>query len=93
LLAAPSKSAHPAAKKALTEIWNVEIRWHALDTFAVFDGAYGAKVPNAVAKVSDDVDELLVFYHYPAEHWIGGIARGSPRGQARRLQGSLWRSS
>jgi putative transposase len=32
--------------------------------------AYGAKFPKAVAKITDDIDELLAFYDYPAEHWI-----------------------
>jgi transposase-like protein len=31
---------------------------------------YGAKFPKAVAKIVDDADVLLEFYHYPAEHWI-----------------------
>ena len=35
-----------------------------------FEAAYGAKFPKAVAKITDDVDELLAFYDYPAEHWI-----------------------
>jgi transposase-like protein len=35
-----------------------------------FDTAYGAKLPKAVAKITDDVEELLAFYDYPAEHWI-----------------------
>ena len=29
-----------------------------------------AKFPKAVAKIVDDADVLLEFYHYPAEHWI-----------------------
>ena len=32
--------------------------------------AYGAKFPKAVAKITDDLDELLAFYDFPAEHWI-----------------------
>ncbi len=28
------------------------------------------KSPKAVAKIADDVDMLLAFYDYPAEHWI-----------------------
>jgi transposase-like protein len=36
----------------------------------VFEAAYGAKCPKAVAKVLDDLEELLAFYAYPAEHWI-----------------------
>lgn len=35
-----------------------------------FHAAYGAKCPKAAAKVVDDVEELLTFYDYPAEHWI-----------------------
>ena len=35
-----------------------------------FKAAYGAKFPKAVAKITDDLDELLAFYDYPAEHWI-----------------------
>jgi transposase-like protein len=35
-----------------------------------FEAAYGAKFPQAVAKITDDVEELLAFYDYPAEHWI-----------------------
>ena len=31
---------------------------------------YGAKWPKAVAKITDDADELLAFYDFPAEHWI-----------------------
>ncbi|SNT47882.1 Transposase, Mutator family [Streptosporangium subroseum] len=31
---------------------------------------YGAKWPRAVAKITDDLDELLAFYDYPAEHRI-----------------------
>ena len=35
-----------------------------------FERDYGAKFPKAVAKIVDDADLLLVFYHYPGEHWI-----------------------
>jgi transposase-like protein len=70
VLAAMPKSAHPGAKKALSEIWNAEDRRHALDAVKAFDAAYGAKFPKAVAKITDDVEELLAFYDYPAEHWI-----------------------
>src|SRR5699024_6082101 len=31
---------------------------------------YGTKWPKAAAKVTDDLDVLLEFYDYPAEHWI-----------------------
>jgi transposase-like protein len=70
VLAALPKSAHPGAKKALAEIWNAEDRDHARRGAAAFKLAYGAKFTKAVAKITDDLDELLRFYDYPAEHWI-----------------------
>jgi transposase-like protein len=70
VLAALPKSAHPGAKKALAEIWNAEDRDHARRAAAAFKLAYGAKFGKAVAKITDDLDELLRFYDYPAEHWI-----------------------
>jgi putative transposase len=70
VLGALPKSAHPGAKKALAEIWNAEDRRHALDAVKAFEAAYGAKFPKATAKITDDLEELLAFYDYPAEHWI-----------------------
>jgi transposase-like protein len=70
VLAALPKSAHPGAKKALAEIWNAEDKRRALDAVKAFDATYGAKFPKATAKITDDIDELLAFYDYPAEHWI-----------------------
>jgi transposase-like protein len=64
------KSAQPGAKKALAEIWNAENKTNARRAVTEFAAAYGAKFPKAVAKVTDDVEELLAFYDYPAEHWI-----------------------
>ncbi|MBD3147122.1 IS256 family transposase [Microbispora bryophytorum] len=70
VLGALPKSAHPAAKKALAEIWNAEDKDHAERAVEDFRAVYGAKYPKAVAKVVDDLDELLAFYDYPAEHWV-----------------------
>jgi putative transposase len=70
VLGALPKSAHPGAKKALAEIWNAEDRHHALDAVTSFKAVYGAKFPKAVAKITDDLAELLAFYDFPAEHWI-----------------------
>jgi transposase-like protein len=70
VLSAMPKSAHPGAKNALAEVWNAEDRRHALAAVKALDAAYGAKFPKAVAKITDDVEELLAFYDYPAEHWI-----------------------
>jgi transposase-like protein len=70
VLGALPKSAHPGAKKALSEIWNAEDRRHALDAVSSFKAAYGAKFGKAVAKITDDLSVLLAFYDFPAEHWI-----------------------
>jgi transposase-like protein len=70
VLAALPKSAHPGAKKALAEIWGAEDKTHALAAVKAFVDAYGTKFGKAVAKITDDLDELLAFYDYPAEHWV-----------------------
>jgi transposase-like protein len=70
VLAALPKSAHPGAKKALAQIWNAEDAEHARAAVTDFQAAYGAKFGKAVAKVTDDAEELLAFYDYPAEHWV-----------------------
>jgi transposase-like protein len=70
VLAALPKSAHPAAKKALAEIWGAEDKDHARAAAKAFDAAYGAKFPKAAAKITDDLGQLLAFYDYPAEHWV-----------------------
>jgi putative transposase len=70
VLAALPKSAHPGAKAALAEIYNAADRKNAEVAAKAFAIDYGAKWPKAVAKVTEDLDTLLAFYDYPAEHWI-----------------------
>jgi len=70
VLAALPKSAHPGAKRALAEIYNAEDKDHAIAAAKAFNADYGTKWPKAVAKVVDDLDVLLTFYDFPAEHWI-----------------------
>ena len=70
VLAALPKSAHPGAKKAVAEIWGAEDKTHALAAVKMFVELFGAKFPKAVAKITDDLDQLLAFYDYPAEHWV-----------------------
>ncbi|WP_031170814.1 IS256 family transposase [Streptosporangium roseum] len=67
VLGALPKSAHPGAKKALAEIWNAEDKEYAERAVKAFQAA---KYPKAVAKVVDDLQVLLAFYDYPAEHWV-----------------------
>ncbi|MBB4689533.1 transposase-like protein [Amycolatopsis jiangsuensis] len=52
------------------DLFDPEHRRHALDAVTAFDAAYGAKFPKAAAKITNDVDELMAFYDYPAEHRI-----------------------
>jgi transposase-like protein len=70
VLAALPKSAHPGARKALAEIWGAEDKQHALAAVRAFGAAYGAKFPKAAAKITDDAEQLLAFYDYPAGHWV-----------------------
>jgi transposase-like protein len=70
VLAALPKSAHPGAKRALAEIYNAEDKDHAIAAAKAFNADYGTNWPKAVAKVVDDLDVLLTFYDFPAEHWI-----------------------
>ncbi len=70
ILAALPKSAHPAAKKAMAEIYNAEDKTHARAAAKAFAAEFGTKWPKAAAKISDDLDVLLAFYDYPADHWI-----------------------
>jgi transposase-like protein len=70
VLAALPKSAHPGAKAALAEIYNAEDKSHAQQAATRFATAYGVKFGKAVAKIVDDLDVLLTFYDFPAEHWV-----------------------
>jgi putative transposase len=70
VLNALPKSAHPGAKAALAEIWQAEDKDHAKAAAKAFAAEYGVKWPKAAAKITDDLDVLLAFYDYPAEHWI-----------------------
>ena len=64
------KSAQPNAKAALAEIWNAEDKEHATAAAKAFADEYGVKWPKAATKIMDDLDVLLRFYDFPAEHWI-----------------------
>lgn len=64
------KSAQPGARAALAEIYNAEDKDHAVQAAKAFQADYGAKWPKAAAKIADDLDVLLAFYDFPAEHWV-----------------------
>jgi transposase-like protein len=69
-LTALPKSQHPSAKKMLADIRDAADRAHAVRAAHAFAAEFGAKWPKAVAKIVDDLDALLTFFDFPAEHWI-----------------------
>jgi putative transposase len=101
------KSAQPGARAALAEIYNAEDREHAITAAKTFVADYGVKWPKAAEKIIKNLDVLLEFYNYPAEHWIHlrttnpsnrpsppcGCGSGSPRAPARAQPAWRWRSS
>jgi putative transposase len=54
----------------LAEIRDGQDRDHAVRAAHAFSRHFGAKWPKAVAKIIDDLDALLAFFDFPAEHWI-----------------------
>ena len=70
VLNAQPKSAQPGARAALAEIYSAEDREHAAKAARAFAAEYGVKWPKAAAKITDQLDVLLEFYNYPAEHWV-----------------------
>jgi putative transposase len=63
-------SVQAGARKALAEVRDAPDRDHARRAIEALVGDYGIKWPKAVAKVTDDAEELLTFFDFPAEHWL-----------------------
>lgn len=70
ILSALPASAQAGARRALAEVRDAEDRTHAEAAAHAFAEAYGAKFPKAVAKLTDELEPLLAFYDFPAEHWL-----------------------
>jgi len=70
ILDALPKSIQPLAKKMLAEVREAEDRAHARDAARAFDAEFRAKWPKAAGKLRDDLEPLLCFYDFPAEHWL-----------------------
>src|SRR5690625_2007506 len=70
VLSALPKSVHSGAKVAMRQIMEAEDIDHARQAAKAFIADYGAKWPKAARKIEDDLDVLLEFYNYPAQHWI-----------------------
>jgi putative transposase len=64
------KAVHAGARRALAEIRDAPDREQAEQAIAVFARDYGVKWPKAVAKITNDAEELLCFLDFPAEHWL-----------------------
>jgi hypothetical protein len=64
----PHFSHDPSALATLKDIYNAEDIDKAQVAVKAFEIDFGAKYPKAVAKIVDDLDVLLEFYRYPAEH-------------------------
>ena len=71
------KAVQAGARKALAEIRDAPDRLHAQRAIEVFARDYGVKWPKAVAKITDDAEELLTFFDYPDEHW-GHLKTSNP---------------
>jgi putative transposase len=63
-------SVQPTAKKMLAEIRDAEDRDHAVAAAKRFDAEFRSRWPKAAAKISDDLERLLTFFDFPAEHWL-----------------------
>jgi len=65
-----AKDQQPKAKEKIHDIWMAATRVEAEKAFDLFLRTYEAKYPKATECLSKDREELLVFYDFPAEHWI-----------------------
>lgn len=69
VLNALPKKLQPAAKEKLQQIYMAATRGDAIEQFTQFTQLYGAKYPKAVATIEKNLERLLSFYDFPAEHW------------------------
>jgi transposase-like protein len=68
VLDALPKRLHPEAKEALEAIHTAPTRTKALEAVQRFAEKFSA-FEKAVSKITGQLDVLLRFYDYPAEHW------------------------
>jgi len=64
------KGQQPKAKAMLHDIWQAEAKGQAEKAFDLFVATYQAKYSKATECLAKDREELLVFYDFPAEHWV-----------------------
>ena len=70
VLDALPKSVQPTAKKMLAEIRDAEDRDHAMAAAKRFDAEFRPRWPKAADKITGDLDRLVTFFDFPAEHWL-----------------------
>lgn len=63
------KGIQERAKESLHQVWMAEGREAAESAASSFVQKYAAKYPKATECLAKDLDELLTFYDFPAEHW------------------------
>jgi putative transposase len=68
-LDAMPKRVQPEAKAAIAAIYGAETRADALVAVQAFTERF-AEWPKATAKITGELDTLLAFYDFPAEHWL-----------------------
>ena len=69
VLDALPKRLHPEAKAAMAKIYGASSRTEALEAVRAFAGEFSA-FDKAVKKITGDLDTLLAFYDFPADHWV-----------------------
>ncbi len=67
-LSALPKRLHADAKAAIAKIYSAATRAAGVDAAHAFAEQFSA-YPKATAKITGDLDVLLAFYDFPAEHW------------------------
>ncbi len=63
------KRVQSRAKKMLHEIMNAETKRDAVAAAKDFDNTFRDKYPKAASCLKKDLDELMAFYDFPAQHW------------------------
>jgi len=63
------KSMQPAVTADLRDISNAETRAAALAAIAIFKEKYATKYERAVTCLTKDIEAMLAFFDFPAEHW------------------------
>jgi transposase-like protein len=64
------KGQQPKAKAMLHDIWQAETKAQAEKAFDLFGATWESKYAKATDCLVKDREELLVFYDFPALHWI-----------------------